>query len=177
MGIKFFFTWIQKNFDQNIYTLKKGQKFMDIITSGKSKNIQKGVSIDNLMLDLNGIFHVSAQKILEYGNNKKAEPILLEAEFERMTIDQRIEKQNLVYKDICESIDNVFKTVVPTKRLILCVDGPAPLAKQNQQRQRRFRSAKETSKENFNKFDSNSITPGTKFMDFLSKYLEKYRLH
>jgi 5'-3' exoribonuclease 1 len=170
MGIKFFFTWIQKNFEQNIYALKKGQKFLDIKQGSK-----QGLKIDNLMLDMNGIFHNSAQKIFGYGSHKKASHILLlENCMGRMSIDERIKNQNLTYKDICETIDNVFNIVKPSKKLILCVDGPAPLAKQNQQRQRRFRSAKESSPEDFNKFDSNCISPGTKFMDFLSKYIDWY---
>ena len=60
----------------------------------------------------------------------------------------------------------------PGSDSFLCVDGPAPISKQNQQRQRRFRSAMEASQGA--PFDSNSITPGTKFMDYLSKYIDWY---
>ena len=65
----------------------------------------------------------------------------------------------------------------------MAVDGVAPRAKMNQQRSRRFRSAKE-SEENEKKarqkgetlptekkFDSNVITPGTGFMVRLDQQL------
>ena len=46
-----------------------------------------------------------------------------------------------------------------------------------QQRQRRFRSALEKDEEEFKKFDSNSLTPGTLFMDRLTKYIDWYIRH
>lgn len=168
MGIKYFFAWVQRNFNKNIYPLKKGENIMG------SGGVGSNMVVNNLMLDMNGIFHNSAQKILEYGSCKKAGAILLENEIEKMTIKERIEKQNLVYENVCSTIDKILSIVNPTKRLILCIDGPAPLAKQNQQRQRRFRAAKDASVDDFNKFDSNSISPGTKFMDFLGKYIDWY---
>lgn len=81
--------------------------------------------------------------------------------------------------------------VQPSKVLYLAVDGVAPRAKMNQQRSRRFRSAKEaeiTASEvlartkgelplelkNAQRFDSNCITPGTDFMLKLSLALQKW---
>ena len=82
--------------------------------------------------------------------------------------------------------------------LIICIDGVAPRAKMNQQRSRRFRSAKEAKEKDDDKeellkmlrsqnggvedteatasiqkktWDSNQITPGTPFMDTLAKSL------
>ena len=81
-----------------------------------------------------------------------------------------------VFEEVCNTIEQLFHTVNPKKRLILCVDGPAPQSKQKQQRQRRFKSAMENSKSDrtTNTFDSNSITPGTVFMDHLTKYIDWY---
>ena len=59
MGIKHFWNWFNRNFGRNIKKLKKLQTF-------ETAN----VSVDNLMIDLNGLFHSSAQKIYEYGNHK-----------------------------------------------------------------------------------------------------------
>ena len=158
MGIKYFFAWVQRNFEKNIHPLKRGETVMDNMACGKLK---LDMVINNLMLDMNGIFHNSAQKIFEYGNFKKADDVLLEKKLQKLSISERIEKQNLIYADVCENIDKLVKIVGPTKRLILCIDGPAPLAKQNQQRQRRFRAAKDSSAEDFTKFDSNCVSGET----------------
>jgi 5'-3' exoribonuclease 1 len=82
--------------------------------------------------------------------------------------------------------------VQPTKVLYLAVDGVAPRAKMNQQRSRRFRSAKEaevTASEiiarskggalpdelkDKKRFDSNCITPGTDFLLKLNLALQKW---
>ena len=69
----------------------------------------------------------------------------------------------------------------------MAVDGVAPRAKMNQQRSRRFRSAKEaeqtaaeivarqgTLPDSVDRFDSNCITPGTDFMLKLSLALQKW---
>lgn len=128
------------------------------------------VNVDNLMIDMNGVFHNSAQKIYEYGNFKP-NPRLLCGNKPRKK-KYGINTQLKLFEDVCQTIEKIFKIVKPEKRLILCVDGPAPLSKQNQQRQRRFRSAMEQSDDS--PFNSNCITPGTKFMDYLTKYIDWY---
>jgi 5'-3' exonuclease len=159
MGIKHFFIWFKKNFNNNITKLEINKKFSDI-----------NVDIDNLMIDMNGLFHNSTQKIFEYGNFKPNKRLLGKSNLQRLNF---MEKQKNVFEDICKNIDHIFNIVNPKKRIILCVDGSAPLTKQNQQRQRRFRSAIESDK-NCCIFDSNSLTPGTKFMDHLTKYIDWY---
>ncbi|KAH9642299.1 hypothetical protein HF086_009663, partial [Spodoptera exigua] len=98
---------------------------------------------------------------------------------------------------IFECIDRLFRIVRPRKLLYMAIDGVAPRAKMNQQRSRRFRASKET-QEKIDEiarirsellakgaylpperpkeahFDSNCITPGTPFMDRLSKCLHYY---
>ena len=159
MGIKHFFIWYKRTFPKNIKTLAKRENFKDI-----------NVKIDNLMLDLNGIFHTAAQKVYEYGNHKK--PARLLATQKKKEIDPRI-KERMVFKEVTKEIDKLVAISKPKKRILLCIDGPAPISKQNQQRQRRFRSAKESEKSDC-PFDSNSITPGTRFMDSLSRYIDKH---
>jgi len=67
----------------------------------------------------------------------------------------------------------------------MAIDGVAPRAKMNQQRSRRFRSARDTKesikallakgkKPPSNQFDSNCITPGTQFMARLSEHIKFY---
>eukprot|EP00808_Paulinella_micropora_P002684 g61129.t1 len=90
-----------------------------------------------------------------------------------------------MFAGIFKYIDRLFSIAQPKKLLFMAIDGVAPRAKMNQQRQRRFRSAKET-KESLLRmvqegevppstpFDSNCITPGTEFMAKLSRHLQFY---
>ncbi|XP_013788012.2 5'-3' exoribonuclease 1-like, partial [Limulus polyphemus] len=76
--------------------------------------------------------------------------------------------------------------IKPKKVFFMAVDGVAPRAKMNQQRSRRFRSAKDAemlekkAKEKGEvlpteaRFDSNCITPGTEFMVKLQKQLKYF---
>jgi len=156
MGIKHFFFWFKKQFSQNITNVSK----------------TTDTHIDNLLLDLNGIFHNSAQKVFKYGNFKEANRLL----GKNQVVVNSKENIELVYSDICKSIDNLVSITSPRKRVVLCIDGVAPISKQNQQRQRRFRSSFETNYDEV-QFDSNCITPGTKFMHNLSIYLDSHLKH
>jgi 5'-3' exoribonuclease 1 len=159
MGIKHFFSWFKNNFFESINKLSKNCTVDDV-----------NVSIDNLMIDMNGIFHTSAQKIYEYGNYKTNKRLLNNKNNKQK--NNNFQKQINLFEDVCKTIEKTLDIAKPKKKLILCIDGPAPLSKQNQQRQRRYRSAMETS--NDCSFDSNCITPGTQFMDYLSKYIDWY---
>lgn len=97
--------------------------------------------------------------------------------------------------EIFRYTERVVNMARPRKVLMMAIDGVAPRAKMNQQRSRRFRAAQEAaekeeerkesirmfeamgqvvSEETKNKkgWDSNAITPGTPFMDLLSKSLK-----
>lgn len=158
MGIKHFFMWFRTQFPENIYNL------------GNSETLaSKDIHIDNLMIDMNGIFHNAAQKVYEYGNFKPQQRLI---SMKKKVMEQNIKSQIFVFKEVCKNIDEILTVTEPKKRVILCVDGTAPLSKQNQQRQRRFKSAMDF--EQNGHFDSNCITPGTKFMDYLTKYIDWY---
>ncbi|XP_068136887.1 5'-3' exoribonuclease 1 isoform X2 [Hyperolius riggenbachi] len=123
---------------------------------------------DNLYLDMNGIIHQCS-----HPNDE-------DVHF-RITEDK-------IFADIFHYLEVLFRIIKPRKVFFMAVDGVAPRAKMNQQRGRRFRSAKEAEdkiKKAVEKgevlptearFDSNCITPGTEFMARLHEHL-KYFVH
>ena len=133
MGIAQFFSWFKNNFSSNIKKIKNGEVL--------------SVNIENLIIDMNGLFHNSAQKVYEYGNCKRNIKFL---EYKKPHRSQQD-----VFIDVCKSIEDIFLTVNPTKRLILVVDGPAPKCKLNQQRQRRYRAVLDNPGNEKKEFDSN----------------------
>jgi 5'-3' exoribonuclease 1 len=156
MGVKHFYIWFQKNYSNCI---------------NKEVNKFKNNNINNLCLDLNGIIHTCAQKVYEYGNNKK-QRFLKKKVKPKNTLNNQIK----LFSVICEEIENLRKLILPQNRIIICTDGVAGVAKLAQQRQRRFKSAREAQESGVDKddFNPNCITAGTKFMDFLSKYIDWY---
>jgi 5'-3' exonuclease len=158
MGIKFFYKWLSKSYPQCI--------------SGFTKSAPSKLPIDVFMIDMNGIFHNSAQTIFKYGN-KAPKSILRRPN----PIPWNTQTELQLFEDIVKTIDDLVTMVNPRKTIVLAVDGVAPASKMNQQRQRRFRSSIQT----FDKikgpsdkmtFNPTCITPGTLFMDQLSKYID-----
>ena len=156
MGIKHFYIWFRQNFPQHIDALKRDERVPEVV--------------DNLMLDMNGIFHTATQKIYQYGNYKPHKRLLGKPRVQPNGLDSQLS----VFQEVCRIMENIVIVCRPRRRIVLCVDGPAPAAKMCQQRSRRFRSAKDASADVTRSFDTNSITPGTKFMDFLTKYIDWY---
>lgn len=152
MGIFNFFTFFKNRFTRHIY---KMQNSINEISDGD-------IHVHNLLIDFNGLIHNSTQKVYKYGNFKPTYPVLIK--------ENRFTQQK-VHEEVCNSIEQLLITVNPSKRLIICTDGVAPFSKQSQQRSRRFKSSLERSDDDTS-FDSTKITPGTEFMDYLSKYVD-----
>ncbi|VEN57254.1 unnamed protein product, partial [Callosobruchus maculatus] len=121
---------------------------------------------DNLYLDMNGIIHMCSHPD---DNNPHF----------RITEEK-------IFKDIFHYIEVLFRMIQPQKLFFMAIDGVAPRAKMNQQRGRRFRSAKDAEKQTKQaiqrgeklpeeaRFDSNCITPGTVFMAKLHEQLKYF---
>ena len=75
-----------------------------------------------------------------------------------------------IYKNVYNKILSIIEKIKPNTSFI-AFDGVVPLAKMNQQKQRRYKSyiTKQILKNN--KWNTNAITPGTKFMNELDDYL------
>jgi 5'-3' exoribonuclease 1 len=149
MGIFNFFKWFKDTFPNKIYKIRYSLN-------------EISVTNDNLMIDMNGLFHTSAQKIYKYGNYKPP--------FNIVIADNK-DLQQKVFKDVCKTIEHLITVVNPNKRVILCVDGSAPLAKQIQQARRRYVSSLSRVEDDVS-FDSNNISPGTLFMHHLNQYID-----
>uniref|UniRef100_A0A8C5SCD5 5'-3' exoribonuclease 1 n=1 Tax=Laticauda laticaudata TaxID=8630 RepID=A0A8C5SCD5_LATLA len=121
---------------------------------------------DNLYLDMNGIIHQCS-----HPNDDD--------------VHFRI-SEDKVFADIFHYLEVLFRIIKPRKVFFMAVDGVAPRAKMNQQRGRRFRSAREAEDKikkalekgeilpTESRFDSNCITPGTEFMARLHEHLKYF---
>ncbi|CAD7971460.1 unnamed protein product, partial [Amoebophrya sp. A25] len=150
---------------------------------------------DNFYVDMNGLIHQAAQKVI--------------AETEAAKVEEP--EHSRIYWETCNTVDMLVHLVRPRAVLFLAVDGVAPAAKMSQQRERRYRNAWERnaklgqsernnvlqptdeqtssrmpptcSKTNDGPgqedassipFDSNWITPGTPFLHEFGRYLEHF---
>ncbi|KAJ0014721.1 hypothetical protein Pint_21438 [Pistacia integerrima] len=171
MGIPQFYKWLSSRYPQCVRNAKEDRPL--IINGVRCPvNITRpnpnGFEFDNLYVDVNGIIHPCFDP-------------------EDMPVPTTYEE---VFEAVFKYIDKIFSIIRPRKLLFLAVDGVAPRAKMNQQRSRRFRTAKEADdealraegnageisslSEQSKKLDPNVITPGTEFMDLLSSALHYY---
>lgn len=147
MGIPLYFKTILENYPE-------------VIT--ETKNIKE---VDRLFLDLNCAIHPCCRRILKehYNPNKKSQ------------------NENKMISEIKNYIELIVNLIKP-KLLFVAIDGVAPCAKMAQQRLRRYKKFKDIQYENEIKdklnieknkdeWDTNSITPGTLFMQLINKEL------
>lgn len=174
MGVPSFFRWLQKKYPLVVSNVLEIDGDDD--PTQPNQNTIGTREFDNLYLDMNGLIH----------------PCFHPADREQPKNTEEI------YQNIRLYIQRIFNIIRPRKLLYLAVDGVAPRAKMNQQRARRFRSAKDSAfsrkklfedlisqgkEKEANKImtyeyihthDSNIITPGTKFMTDLSQNLRSF---
>jgi 5'-3' exoribonuclease 1 len=124
--------------------------------------------VDNLYLDINGIIHnCTHPNDVDATRRSPTEKEMIQAMF--------------------TYLEKLFNAIQPRKYFLLAVDGVAPRAKMNQQRQRRYRAGYEMMvareealamgedvPEEKDVFDSNCITPGTPFMVRVSKEFQYF---
>ena len=123
------------------------------------KEILDNGIIDNLYVDSNSIIYDCVHKSTYFdGDNESFEIQLM--------------------KDVLDKINEYISILKPKKRCIVAFDGVPPVAKLNQQRNRRYKSmidgmvdAHLSGDEN-KTWNTSAITPGTSFMNHLMEYLE-----
>ena len=121
-----------------------------------SQNEIKKTNIDYLFFDFNSLIHPCAQKTIKN----------LESDIDTELLEDKIIKDVILYTRYIISILN-------PKFTYIMIDGVAPRGKINQQRERRYKSLLFSVNEK--KWDSNKITPGTKFMQSLRNELDIFK--
>jgi 5'-3' exoribonuclease 2 len=189
MGIPAAFRWLSDKYPKIISPVVEDQAVVmedgTVIPIDATQANPNGEEFDNLYLDMNGIVHPCSHPEDRPAPKDEEEMMLA----------------------IFDYTNRVVNMVRPRKLLMIAVDGVAPRAKMNQQRSRRFRAAQEAKEKEEDKqqllqllkqqnggllkqeslevvtkkaFDSNSITPGTPFMDILAtslRYWCAYKLN
>jgi len=130
----------------------------------------KNPKMDNLYLDCNSFIYDALRNI------NSNEPKYKNVEDYINIIEKKI------IEDVSVNISKCIKEINPTKRVFIAFDGVAPIAKLNQQRNRRYMSIfdeknkniENSSNENIYNWNKSSITPGTIFMNKLSIELTKF---
>lgn len=117
MGIKYFFSWLR-------------------VTYPAVVSLTVRTPVDNLYIDLNGLLHPLAQKFYEYGDHKHVR-LLSPGRGSRQAPVKTVEQFARV---VLEKILSIVRETGVSKRIVIAVDGVAPVAKQCQQRKRRYRA-------------------------------------
>jgi len=120
--------------------------------TGVLQNTNKYKRVNGLFLDLNCAIHPCCREITEIAKEENVAP-----------------KETDMIANVLLKINELVKLTNP-RMLYIAVDGVAPLAKINQQRQRRYKSALEKSV-----WNTSSISPGTVFMNKLNTALGNYK--
>ena len=137
--------------------------FVHLVRNHRSiikKYDRSSMQIDNLYLDCNSLIYNALTNIV-YKNDNDFETKLLDA--------------------ICIKLAEYINIIAPKKKVYIAFDGVAPVAKLSQQKNRRYKSwfqdevmreIYSTSNDIIPSWNSAAITPGTKFMDKLDKYIK-----
>lgn len=161
MGIPSYFAHIVRNHRKIIKKL--------------SNSALDGKRMNNLYLDCNSFIYEAHQNSHANQNN-------IFKSLKGKTPDYKSAFEDDIIKQVVTNLSNCIKDINPDKRIFIAFDGVAPMAKLDQQRNRRYMSAfqEETksvdeTKDNNNKYNWNrsAITPGTKFMYNLGIELTK----
>jgi 5'-3' exoribonuclease 1 len=124
-------------------------------------------NLAGLLLDMNSILHNVASEVFGYSETLSDEASVKEhirnTPYEELLVEFNV--------SVCKKLETFLNRYKPEDYIVFAVDGVAPFAKINQQRQRRFRGALSRKGDGF---DTCSITPGTAFMNSFDAYFKKW---
>lgn len=116
--------------------------------------MQQSICIEHLYMDCNSIVYDVYRNILH--TTPDSDP----------SFDDIID-------GILYAIAEIVRMIAPSRTVFIAFDGVAPLAKMKQQKMRRLRAIASSSSSNDPQFQTYMITPGTRFMNVLSKRLHE----
>ena len=163
MGIPAYFSYIIKS---HVHILKSLME------------MQQSTHIEHLYMDCNSIVYDVYRNIL----HTDASTTLLRSEASSATFCSNpcSTESDPSFDDIIDgilhSIVEIVHMIAPSQTVFIAFDGVAPLAKMKQQKMRRLRAigtSTSSSVSNEKQFQTYMITPGTRFMNVLSKRLHE----
>lgn len=154
MGVPGLARWLSTTFPEYITAVEMGKKYC---------------KRDYVYIDGNAVLHMTFQLVFGYGDNpthKLNNPK-----------HSRDEKILLGFFETYNHFMKIADTIIPNKVLYIAMDGIVPIAKQIQQRKRRYSSVKSVKRPDV-QFSSNEITIGTDFMDMFDIFMkDKLKCH
>jgi len=126
------------------------------------KKVRKNtIQVNNLYLDCNSIIYDAVHSI----------------DFSKLD-DTDV---NTIIRDVIKKIDSYIELISPDTNVFIAFDGVAPVAKMEQQRQRRYKSLYQNQivksiygNSKPDPWNTNCLTPGTVFMEHLNTQIKKY---
>ena len=164
MGVPGFVAWLYNNHKNTHFIFKKLFKSLNFDDNLNAIRINQA---DHLFIDGNCLIHPIARKT--YMNNLQLISTNLEL------LESKIINEIILY------IKLLINQINPTTTIYIAIDGVAPMAKIKHQRMRRFKAiydkkymeylANKHEKEYQKEWNTSAITPGTIFMDNLTKHI------
>ena len=127
-------------------------------------------NISSLFIDCNGIFHKGKAEVYKLSRDRNDDYIYPDEEREKISKMDPKKLEKIHIKFIIDEFEKVLKLFKPSSTLILAPDGMAPVAKMQQQKERRYGKNEEEDK----LFMGSSISPGTEFMINLDSAIKKW---
>ena len=164
MGVPGFVAWLYNNHKTTNFIFQKLFKSIDINDDLNNFRIN---TLQHLYIDGNCLIHPIARKVYMENLNLV------------LTNNELLETK--IITEIITYIKLLINQVNPTNTLYIAIDGVAPMAKIKHQRLRRFKAIYDKKmmedlhikhkKEYQVEWNTSAITPGTIFMDNLTKYI------